>query len=262
MKYSSFRIGKSKLSYIVYGSGEQTLLLFHGYGQNKTLFDNIPEAIQTSYKLIAIDLFGHGDSTFYHKKHIPLSDWKEYIAGILQTENIDKFSILGFSLGARVAIHTAYLFKNKVSELTLLAPDGIVPSRVYKLATTNWLFKKLFYSFVFNPRAYRTLIELAKKLRLIDKYTFDFFIRVLNQKSRRFKLYRIWNMYSLMTMSFQAIEKSLPNKPKVFLAKRDLLVSNKQVKKVCEKLGIKVVTLDTSHFGIVDTFFTNYKMDR
>ncbi len=243
----------------MYGHGEQVLVLFHGFGQSKALFENIPEAIQLNHKLIAIDLFGHGDSTFYHKKNISLNDWHTYIAEILKMEKVNRFSILGFSLGARVAIHTAFLFKDRVIDLTLLAPDGIVLSTVYKLATTNWLFKKLFYSFVFNPGIYRGLIKTAKRLRLIDSYTTEFFLRVLNQKSRRYKLYRVWNMYALMTLPFQKVMKNVQHKPLIFLAKRDLLVKNKQVKKVCEKLGLTVVTIDTSHFGIVDKFFSNHK---
>lgn len=259
MVHSSCRIGKSKLSYVVYGHGQHVLLLFHGFGQNKSLFEHAPEVIQSNYKLIAIDLFGHGDSTFYHQKKVPLKEWGEYIDAILTSEKVTYFSILGFSLGARIAIHTAYLFKERIQSLTLLAPDGIVTSKVYKLATTNWLFKRLFHSFVFNPGIYRGVIKVARKLRFIDSYTTDFFLRVLNQKSRRYKLYRVWNMYSLMTLPFQQVEKTLPIKPSIFLAKRDLLVKNKQVKKVCENLGLQITILDTSHFGIVDQFFSNYK---
>lgn len=255
MKSKYFQLGHNKLAYTVFGEGEEVLVLFHGFGQSKTVFYDLPETVTVQFKLIAIDLFGHGKSSFFNKTMLTPEDWKVYVEGVLQEESVGEFSILGFSLGGRVAINTAFVLKNRVKGLVLLAPDGIVESLIYKLATRNWLFKRLFKKFVFKPHFYQKIIVMLKKMRVIDSSVSDFFLRVLEYKNRRFKLYRIWNMYAGMSVPFEETVQLFNWKPQVFLAERDLLVDNRKVEKTCKRLMIPLKVLPISHFRVIEYYF-------
>ena len=51
------------VNYIDYGSGDDTLVLLHGWGQNIAMMRPIGDKLQKSCRVIIIDLPGHGESS-------------------------------------------------------------------------------------------------------------------------------------------------------------------------------------------------------
>ena len=72
------------------------------------------------------------------------SFWKKLLGLFLEKENIEDFHVMGFSLGARLALTSFEMFPSKVKKLYLLAPDGIQDSIWFRIATGFWWGKKLF----------------------------------------------------------------------------------------------------------------------
>lgn len=99
-------------------NGNRPLLMFHGYGQDASVFKHIEG--------YSIELFFHGNS-IWNKGEEPLekSEWKDIIDEFLNKNNITTFSVLGFSMGGKFALATLEAFPGRVKEIILLAPDGV-----------------------------------------------------------------------------------------------------------------------------------------
>lgn len=54
----------SVLSYQKKGRGKNVLLLFHGFGQTKEVFDPLMNELETNNTLYSFDLFFHGGSSW------------------------------------------------------------------------------------------------------------------------------------------------------------------------------------------------------
>lgn len=105
--------------YEVYGEGEP-LLLLHGFTGSSTNWKNFLESWSKTNKVIVVDLIGHGETESpedYSRYEI------EKVASdmicLLDSLEIDKANILGYSMGGRLAIVMATLYGDRVKSLIL-----------------------------------------------------------------------------------------------------------------------------------------------
>ena len=120
-----FRSNGIDIYYEVIGSGEP-LLLLHGLFSSSLWFheNGYVDRLSSEYKLILIDLRGHGnsgkphDSSYYH-----INDFTDDIANILAYEEVSTFHIIGFSLGGRIGYNLAYRERDRIRSLTILSSD-------------------------------------------------------------------------------------------------------------------------------------------
>ena len=140
------RTAKSKdesiiLSYKTLGYGDETILAFHGFGHSKEDFSMIEPFLSGKERIIAIDLFGHGEAFFPESrmKNEPISkdEWRILIEDILIREKVTKFHLIGYSLGGRMALVTFELFKERVKSVFLFSPDGLHKTRSFAFANES-----------------------------------------------------------------------------------------------------------------------------
>lgn len=234
------------------------MLMFHGYGQDGMLFSNLPDSYLKDYTCLAIDLFGHGGSSFFHKEKISPEDLKLMFVKLLEEEHVDRFSVFGFSLGGRVAINATYVLKDRIDELVLLAPDGVVDSFVFKAATSDSILKSMFKRMVFFPGVYQTIIQLVKQIKLVDASSIDFVERVMSTRSRRYRLYRVWNMHAGLIYSLKDLTDFGFGNVKLYLAKKDKFVDSSKVMLLCDKIKMPYRLIRTGHFQVVKEYFSIY----
>lgn len=105
------------------GTGDPVVLL-HGFTQTGRLWGRFGEELSRSHELVLIDLPGHGGSS-----EVRADLWStatlldEVVAGI------QPFSLVGYSLGGRVALHLALARPERVRRLVLIgATAGIEDS--------------------------------------------------------------------------------------------------------------------------------------
>jgi hypothetical protein len=111
----------------------------------------------------------------YPDKHLLVFDPHFYAAGrILERSEIQlclsnlfafyqiqTFTLVGYSLGSRLAVEVARLFPERVEKLTLLAPDGILPNFWYRIATSFW-----------GRPFFQQVLKLEKKKQFLSKLIF------------------------------------------------------------------------------------------
>lgn len=106
-------LNNTSIHYYVNGAESETAIIFlHPAFGNHTCFDTQLDYFK-NYKLITVDLIGHGKSIGKGK----LEDTAEYINSIMQAEKINKINLVGVSLGAVLVQDFANKYPEKVASL-------------------------------------------------------------------------------------------------------------------------------------------------
>lgn len=183
----------SPLFYQKIGNGPRHLILFHGFGQTHAAFDSWKEIFPADYTVLAVDLFHHGESK---RADRPLSqhEWKLALEALFLTHQIDTCQIAGFSLGGRFAIASAMNFPDRVSQLILLAPDGIHVNPWYRLATSS-VGHPLFRHLMHHPFHFNYLLNTFQKLNLVSSGMIRFAQKELQEPHKRKQVYQTWTYF-------------------------------------------------------------------
>src|SRR5690349_13168365 len=100
-----------ELFYTRIGNGGKNLLLFHGFGQDHSVFISIANAVSDQYTCYLFDIYFHGKSHWTaDEKPLEKEDWKRIIGDILHSNNISDFNLFGYSMGAKFAFATLEAF--------------------------------------------------------------------------------------------------------------------------------------------------------
>jgi pimeloyl-[acyl-carrier protein] methyl ester esterase len=127
----------------VHGQGPD-LVLLHGWGLNLRVWDRLARALSDRFRVIAIDLPGHGRSEWNAGACTPAEQaWLIHQTLASMTE---RYALLGWSLGGQIALDLAAATPAQVERLALVAttpkfaagpdwPHGMAPTLLEKLAT-------------------------------------------------------------------------------------------------------------------------------
>lgn len=124
---------KTTNSNIVYkeeGQGE-TLILIHGFCGSSDYWNNIIPKLSESYRVIAIDLPGHGES----KGHDSVQEIDQYALNIkdfLEELKIEKLTMFGHSLGGYITLAFAESYSQYLNGFSLIHSTGFPDSEEAK----------------------------------------------------------------------------------------------------------------------------------
>jgi 3-oxoadipate enol-lactonase len=111
----------SNLHYRIDGSGPRVLLL-HPVGLDLTFFEPLAEELSQSYRVLRIDMRGHGGSPPGHDAHPPhLEDYADDIHALLRELRYTPAAVIGFSFGGMLAQHLAFRHQGDVNALVASA---------------------------------------------------------------------------------------------------------------------------------------------
>jgi len=182
-----------KLNYQKIGNGKKALLAFHGFGQDHSAFGLFEESLGKEYTIFSFDIFFHGQSKWPEDDlPVPVSEWKQMLTGVLAEEQISTFTILGYSLGGKIALATAALLPEQTEGLILIAPDGVKLHPWYRIATGTWLMRSVFHFLSHRPAQLLTLIGLISRLRLISKKLAKFAASQVGDPNNGRRIYFSW----------------------------------------------------------------------
>lgn len=116
MKTTSYK--NTKISYTDSGKGTAIVLL-HGFLENSTMWDFFVSELSQKYRVIAIDLLGHGQSDSHGYIHT-MEDQADVVHEILGDLRIRKAIFAGHSMGGYVALAYAELYPESVKGLALI----------------------------------------------------------------------------------------------------------------------------------------------
>ena len=110
-------INGKQVSYFDYGKGDVVVLL-HGYLETKEIWEDFAEKLSKKFRVIAIDIPGHGKSDVFDKIHT-MELMATVVDKLLSELKIEKCNIVGHSMGGYVVLAFAELFPERVNKTVL-----------------------------------------------------------------------------------------------------------------------------------------------
>jgi pimeloyl-ACP methyl ester carboxylesterase len=160
----------------VLGSRSRYLLVFHGYGQDSSAFTHLAELLEDAYSLVLMDLAYHGNNAEMQAGYnYNPENASTFIETICQALEVERISLAGYSIGARIAMSISTMCIHRIEELWLFAPDGMPVSGFYKFLTSSIFGNSLFRGFVKRPNLVFGLIQLGQFFRLIKPKAAQFY---------------------------------------------------------------------------------------
>lgn len=115
------------LSYVEWGDPDgPPLLLVHGGRDQKRSWDRVAARLGKSYRVVAHDLRGHGESDWVSDGDYGVMDHVFDLASLVDHLGLDRFTLLGHSLGGNIVLRYAGLYPDKIEKL--IAIEGLGPS--------------------------------------------------------------------------------------------------------------------------------------
>jgi pimeloyl-ACP methyl ester carboxylesterase len=104
-----------RLAYDVLGDGDVagTIVFVHGWTCNRTHWRDQVAAFSDRYRVIAIDLAGHGESGLDRSNYSMVSFARD-VEAVLDKEQISNAVLVGHSMGGMVILHSARLLGDRV----------------------------------------------------------------------------------------------------------------------------------------------------
>ncbi|MDO4225297.1 MAG: alpha/beta hydrolase [Bergeyella zoohelcum] len=165
------------LNYEIHGTGTEPLVLLHGFMENLLIWEDLQPYLSKRFRLIKIDLPGHGRSPNYAETHT-MSLMAEKVKEVLDTLKLGKVHLLGHSMGGYVALALAEQYPEQLQSLTLFFSTFFADSEEKKeqRRKTFRIIKESFRTFVsagipnlFSPNEQEILqekISFAKEIAL------------------------------------------------------------------------------------------------
>ena len=171
----SYNFDKDQNHYFFKNNKSIPLVFIHGVGLNQGMWQP-----QISYfkdeTILAYDLLGHG-KTKYNKNTVKIEDFRSQLKNLLVNLNIEKINLVGFSIGALIAIDFASEHKKYLNSLTLIATtykrsdeerqkvvDRVNLAKknmpISKLAMKRWFSDKYLEN---NPSVYKDFMNILNK---------------------------------------------------------------------------------------------------
>lgn len=199
----------SKVHYCRFGAGQKILLCFHGYGESEETFHFLANYITADYTLFAIDLPFHGKTQWQEGLRFTVTDLLAIIESLCEKYSLvsNQFTLLGYSMGGRVALQLLQVIPAKIEKTVLLAPDGLKVNIWYRLATQTYLGNKLFGFTMKHPGWFFTLLQAGNRLKLINQSVLKFTRYYINDTTVRRLLYERWTCMRAIKPNLTYIKK-------------------------------------------------------
>ena len=160
------RINDTDVNYEIFGEGEKTLLILHGWMASIPAVAPIWQFFMRSRRVVVLDFPGQGGKSGTPKSAWGIPEYSEMVKTFIENLKLDKPDVIGHSFGGRVIIYLASKYPELFNKIVLTDAAGLKKKasfkkwfkiRSYKLA--KW-FLKIFTS---KDKFEVKLNELRKK---------------------------------------------------------------------------------------------------
>ncbi len=173
MQINVLEFDNKKIRYSLGGEGDCVVLL-HGFIENIEIWDYYFSYLITHYKVLCIEIPGHGKSDLISEVQT-MDILSERIEDLLQYLNINKFTLIGHSMGGYIAMAYASKYGDKLNGIGLFHSNTTSDSEenklgreraieIIKLDKTNYLF-----NFVSNLFAENNKEKFSNKIKWLQQ---------------------------------------------------------------------------------------------
>src|ERR671921_458133 len=162
-------VGPDRLAYVELGTGDLPVLFLHGLGGNWTAWLETLPAVARRHRVIAVDLPGFGKSP-PASDGISIPGYSRTIERFCDEIGLERFLLVGNSLGGWVAADLTLRLPARVQGLVLIDAAGIVPTRAERAKAVT-LMRGAALGAPLAPRFRRAIASRRRLRSMALKYT-------------------------------------------------------------------------------------------
>jgi pimeloyl-ACP methyl ester carboxylesterase len=121
----------TKVYFTSTGKGTAVVLL-HGFLENSTMWNDISKHLSKKYRVICIDLLGHGKTENHGYIHT-MENQANMVKVVLNHLRLRKYILIGHSMGGYVALAFSKLFPSNIKGLCLMNSTALPDSEEKKI---------------------------------------------------------------------------------------------------------------------------------
>lgn len=167
------------------------MVCLHSFGETADSFSFLESYLQDKFTVYAIDLPCHGQTKFLQKE-FSIQDLAAVLELMFPSFNNQSLYLLGYSMGARIALSLVEYMPDKISKVVLLAPDGLSVNSWYWLATQTSIGNRLFKYTMQHPQWFAAVVNLLNKFGFVNKGVAKYVHKYIDDSQVRTNLYNIW----------------------------------------------------------------------
>ncbi|WP_243881252.1 2-succinyl-6-hydroxy-2,4-cyclohexadiene-1-carboxylate synthase [Rummeliibacillus suwonensis] len=120
---------------IINPRAEKTIVFLHGFTGSTKTWDTVIQSFQKDYRIFAIDLIGHGltDSP-YNVRRYSMEEQVELLHEFFEARRVPSFTLVGYSMGGRVALAFAVKYAGMIEKLVLESSSPGLPTEAERTA--------------------------------------------------------------------------------------------------------------------------------
>lgn len=185
----------AKIHFYKFGSGAQPMLCFHGYGMHGKQFKILEENLGHQYTFYGFDLFFHKETLLkqqnlnFVKKGINKKELCEIFIDFCDYLQINKFSILSYSMGSHYAASLVEEVPERISKFIVAAPSTLNPGWLITFTSTKKIGNKLLEKLTLSENGILRLLKLLKNIKVIDERAYYILCQENSTPDRRFAVY-------------------------------------------------------------------------
>lgn len=133
----SAQIGPLRFAYLEgpEEAGLESIIMLHGFGASKENWLRFAGYLSDQYHVVAVDLLGHGANKRDLAQSYTVESQVEYLHQVAKVLGIEKFHLVGNSMGGAISSLYAATYPKQVHTITLISPAGVhdIPSKMDEL---------------------------------------------------------------------------------------------------------------------------------
>ena len=236
----------TKISYSDIGKGTAIVLL-HGFLENKNMWQEFVADLSLKYRVITIDLLGHGESECLGYVH-SMEDNADVVHAVLSELRIRKAIFVGHSMGGYVALAFAELYPQNTKGLVLLNSTARADSEERK-TNRDRAIKAVKQSFVnFVSLSIANLFSESNRERLASE------IEKVKKEALKIPLQGIVaSLEGMKTRKDREVLLHLTPYPKLLiLGEKDPVLNYEETKEQIENTAVKLVAFPDGHMSHIE----------
>lgn len=197
------------LEYARFGDGPVGVVAFHGFGREAGDFKGFESVFDEHLTLVAVNLFAHGQSRIPAKRPVTDSITKDEFCDLFEAFLVHleapKVVLMGYSMGARIALCCVEWMPDRVTNIVLMAPDGLKAGHLANFSTGTGIGRAIHRSVIKWPGLLLKSAAALRRLRLIDKKMHRFVHVHMGTEHSRRQVYAVWHIYRFFKPDLHAL---------------------------------------------------------
>lgn len=252
-----FELESGRVHALRWGRGEHLLIALHGFSDRAQLFSLLEKPWGERFTIVALDLPFHGQ-TEWTAVSFSKEDMLGILAQVLKKEKKERFSLLGFSFGARLSLSMLPDLASQLDHLFLLSPDGIKTRGMRAAERTPVWLRQLFWRVLQNPAWLVSILGFGRKMGLVSTSTQAFLNKNLSRPERVRRMFGCWlamDSFRIKRQEIQQIWKTMALPTRVYVGEKDPLLDYDTLKKWYGSLpNVQVYVLENESHALTEGF--------